>query len=80
MQSFLKIIHFEDFRQFCQHRDGILCNNEDNKSKTCDRANKRTMEKCPIWKLFKDFNQRRSPDVEEEADKRIKKFRDQESW
>jgi hypothetical protein len=75
-QSFLKIIHFEDFRQFCTYRRGIVCDNDENAYKSCPRANKRTMSNCPVWRCFKDFNIRRK--YERNGKPRRKKFKDEE--
>ena len=75
-QSFLKIIHFEDFRIFCCYRTGITCGNADNAYHSCPRANKETMNRCPLWRDFKDFNVRRKD--EGNGKPRTKKFADEE--
>lgn len=72
MQSFLKIIHFDDFRQFCTYRDGVICANEEG-LKLCPRANKFTMENCPLWCKFQDFHIRRKNNVEERSEQRDRK-------
>ena len=76
--SFLKIIDFESFREFCKNRAGIICHEVDfGRTYVCAKADKNTMVNCPIWKLFKDFNVRREEDGRNEKEHR-KTFRDSE--
>ena len=75
--SFLKIIDFESFREFCKNRVGIICHEvEFGRTYICSKADKTTMMNCPIWKLFKDFNTR--SDYERNGEKQRKTFRDSE--
>jgi len=79
MNSFLKIIDFDSFREFCKNRNGILCTARalEGYLDACPRANKDTMQRCPIWKLFKDFNVR---SIDGKRDEKRKSFRDSETF
>ena len=71
MHTFTKIVEFEDFRYFCKYRDGEKCSEEDNKTSLCHRANKSTMDNCPIWAKFKNY--RKVTNVEEGFGKGFRK-------
>jgi hypothetical protein len=85
--SFLKIVDFESFREFCKYRTQGNCDNPDNLDHTCHRANKKTMMKCPLWKAFRSYHKRPEDELQqihrscrEKAATKGKSFKDAESW
>lgn len=77
--SFLKIVHFEDYRQFCRYREDGVCKNPDATIPICARPDRATMNRCSVWTKFQDFNVRRKEDGRD-AKEGQKRFHDQDSW